>query len=102
MGLLGFSFFVGLIVSTYLIFRANARRCRRANLSQYLLLNDVFEAWYVAIIVGGAFETILKTNAFFLALAGAAAIHRASVALAASAPELPEKAPAALPQTAPG
>jgi O-antigen ligase len=101
-GLLGFSFFVGLVVSTYLIFRANARRCRRANLSQYLLLNDVFETMYVAVIVGGSFETILKGNAFFLALAAAAAIHRATVALAASAPELPEKAPAALPQTASG
>jgi len=57
---------------------------------------------YVAVIVGGSFETILKGNAFFLALAAAAAIHRATVALAASAPELPEKAPAALPQTASG
>ena len=101
-GLLGFSFFVGLIVSTFLIFRANARRCRRANLGQYLLLNDVFESMYVAVIVGGSFESILKGNAFFLTLAAAATIHRATVILAAAAPEQSEKAPAALPQPAPG
>ncbi|HUU57745.1 MAG TPA: O-antigen ligase family protein, partial [bacterium] len=88
-GLLGFTFFIGLIISTYLIFRANGRRCRQANLGRYLLLNDVYEAWYVVIIVGGSFETILKGSGFFLTLAAAASIHRASVMLAATAREQP-------------
>lgn len=101
-GILGFTFFIGLIISTYLIFRANGRRCRQANLGRYLLLNDVYESSYVAIIVGGSFESIIKGNAFFLALAAAASIHRASVALAASTSEQPGTAPLPLPRTAPG
>jgi len=101
-GILGFTFFVGLIVSTYLIFRANERRCRRANLERYLHLNNIYEALFVATIVAGAFETILKGNAFFLSLGSAAAIHRATVVLADSKSERTETKPAALPQTAPG
>jgi O-antigen ligase len=99
-GLLGFTFFVGLIISTFLIFRANGKRCHQAGLPRYLLLNDMYEAWFVAIIVGGSFETILKGNAFFLALAAAASIHRASVKLAAAQEETAALVPA--PQPAPG
>ena len=101
-GILGFAFFLGLIISTYVIFLANGRRCRRAGLNRYLLLNEVFESLYVAIIVSGSFETIVKGNGFFMALAAAASIHRATVILAASQPEDAEAAPVALPQAAPG
>jgi O-antigen ligase len=101
-GLLSFAFFVGLIISTYLIFRANERRCREAHLERYLLLNNIYEALFVATIVSGAFETIIKTNGFFLMLGSAAAIHRATVALASSKREGVEPGPAALPHTAAG
>jgi O-antigen ligase len=101
-GILGFAFFIGLIISTYLIFRANARRCRKANLEGYPLLNDVFEALFIAIIVSGSFESIVKSTSFFLALAAAASIHRATVTLAAAAPERPGAAVVPAPQTAPG
>jgi O-antigen ligase len=101
-GLLGFAFFGGLIVSTYLIFRANERRCHQAHLDHYLLLNNIYEALFIATIVSGAFESIVKTNAFFLLLGSAAAIHRATVTLAPSKKESAEPGPAALPQTAAG
>ncbi len=77
-GILGFALFAGLIIITFYIFRANGRLCRRANLATYALLNDVFEAMYLATIVAGTFETILRVNWFFILAAAAAAIDRAA------------------------
>jgi O-antigen ligase len=99
-GIVGFAVFAGLIVVTFLIFRANERRCRAAGLREYLLLNQVYEAWYVAVIVAGSFETILRGgHSFFVACAAAAVIHRASVLLAA---EQTESALASAPAAAEG
>lgn len=92
-GLVGFSFFAGLIISTFLIFLANGRRCRRAHLDRYLLLNDAYEAWFVMVIVGGSFETIIRGNVFYIVLASAASIHRATVKLAAAHEETAALAP---------
>lgn len=97
-GLLGFAVFGGLIVVTFLLYRANERRFRAIGRPEYVLLNQVYEAWYVAVIVAGSFETILRGgHSFFVALAAAAALHRASLLLAAekTAPALaPGRAPA--------
>ncbi|MGD8717939.1 MAG: O-antigen ligase family protein [Candidatus Zixiibacteriota bacterium] len=93
-GILGFVFFLGLLVSTYLIFRANGRRCRRVGLPEYGLLNDVYEAWFVAVIVSGSFETIIRGGqSFFVALAAAAALHRATVKIEAARAALPSPEP---------
>lgn len=87
MGFVGFFFFLGIIITTFWLFRANARICRRANLTRYLLLNELYEAWFVAIIVSGTFESIIRGGqSFYVALAGAAIIHRAAKLLSAGAP----------------
>ena len=102
MGLVGFSFFLGIIITTFWLFRTNARICRRANLTRYLLLNELFEAWFLAIIVSGTFETITRGGqSFYVALAGAAIIHRAAKLLSAAAPERAAVSPGPS-ETAPG
>lgn len=86
-GVVGFTFFLGLIIVTFRLYRENARLCRRANLSQYSLLNDAFEALFVATLVAGAFETILRGGqTFFVTIAAAAAVNRAAKVLGAAAP----------------
>ncbi len=78
-GVVGFVFFAGLIIATYLLFRTNGRLCRRADLKQYSLLNDMYEALFVATIVAGSFETILRGGqTFFVSIAAAAAVNRAA------------------------
>ncbi len=101
-GVVGFFFFIGLMVATYRLFRENERLCRAAGLSRYLLLNGVYEALFIATIVAGSFETILRGGqTFFVAIAAAAAINRAAVLLSASAPS-PGAAPLATTEAAAG
>ncbi len=86
-GVVGFAFFLGLMVATYSLFRKNDRICRRAGLKEYSLLNDMYEALFVATIVAGSFETILRGGqTFFVAIAAAAAVNRAASVLSAAAP----------------
>jgi len=93
-GVVGFTFFLGLIIVTYRLYRENARLCRRANLTHYALLNDVYEALFVASIVAGSFETILRGGqTFFVSIAAAAAVNRAAVILGAAAPSPVAAAP---------
>jgi hypothetical protein len=52
-----------------------------------LLLNSVYEALFVATIVAGSFETILRGGqTFFVAIAAAAAVNRAAVLLSSGGP----------------
>jgi O-antigen ligase len=102
MGLVGFFFFLGIIITTFWLFRANGRICRRAKLTQYILLNELYEAWFVAIIVSGSFETLIRGGqTFFVALAAAAVIHRAAKLLSAAPPERAALSPGPS-ETAPG
>jgi O-antigen ligase len=85
-GVVGFTFFLGLIIVTFRLYWQNARLCRRANLGQYLLLNDIYEALFVVTLVAGSFETILKGGQiFFISIAVAAVVNRAAVILGAAA-----------------
>ncbi len=101
MGLVGFFFFLGIIITTFWLFRANGRICRRAKLTQYLLLNELYEAWFLAIIVSGTFEAIIGGQFFFVALAAAAVINRAATLLSAGAPTSVAGSPGPS-ETAPG
>jgi hypothetical protein len=76
------------------LFRENERLCRGAGLNQYLLLNSVYEALFVATIVAGSFETILRGGqTFFVAIAAAAAVNRAASLLSRAAPSPAAAAP---------
>jgi len=84
-GLVGFIVFSGLIVTTFVLYRRNRQLCQLPSLRAYQLLNELYEAWFLALLVGGAFETIIRTNEFFVGCAAAAAINRAVVAETARA-----------------
>jgi O-antigen ligase len=102
-GVVGFCFFLGLMIATYRLFRENERLCRGAGLSQYLLLNGVYEALFIATIVAGSFETILRGGqTFFVAIAAAAAVNRAAVSLSNGAPSPAASAPLPAAETAGG
>jgi O-antigen ligase len=102
-GILGFAFFLGLIIATYRLFRENERLCRGAGLGEYLLLNGMYEALFIATIVAGSFETILRGGqTFFVAIAAAAAVNRAAALFSADAPSRVAAAPLAAPETANG
>jgi len=102
-GVVGFFFFLGLIIVTFRLFRENERLCRGAGLDEYFLLNGMYEALFVATIVAGSFETILRGGqTFFVAIAAAAAVNRAAVLLSAGAPSRVAAAPLAAPETAGG
>jgi hypothetical protein len=92
-----------LIIATYRLFRENERLCRGAGLGEYLLLNGMYEALFIATIVAGSFETILRGGqTFFVAIAAAAAVNRAAVLFSADAPPRVAAAPLAAPETANG
>lgn len=102
-GILGFAFFLGLIITTYRLFRENERLCRGAGLGEYLLLNGMYEALFIATVVAGSFETILRGGqTFFVSIAAAAAVNRAAVLLSREAPSRAVAAPLAAPETADG
>jgi O-antigen ligase len=74
-GVVGFLVFAGIVAATFGLFAANERTSRAAGWERWRMLNGVFEGVFLAALVSGAFETIVKTNNFWLAAATAAVVN---------------------------
>lgn len=81
-GILGFLVFLGLIVAAFTLFKSTGRLASRPGMTRILLLNDAYEASFLALIVSGAFETIVKNNGFFIGAAAATCLNRIAFARA--------------------
>jgi len=75
-GILGFAAFTALVVWTFVLFRRTERICKRLGLGRLLTITEILEAAYVAALVAGAFETIIKVNIFYVTLCTAAVVNR--------------------------
>jgi O-antigen ligase len=81
-GILGFGIFLAFIFGTFTLFKATGRLTRAPGMTGIAVLNDVYEASFLALIVSGAFETIVKNNGFFIGAAAAVCLHRVALARA--------------------
>lgn len=75
LGIVGMIFFIGLVAATFYVFRKNAKLCRLAGMPRLAVLNELFEVSFLAAVVGGAFESIIRSNLFYAFLATAAVVN---------------------------